>query len=239
MAAKKYFANIDLNKNQIKNAVAETITQAAADSGKVTGQLIFDTGTATLKYYDGSNWQSTKTRFSGQILYKGAIGHDAASPESTNSGDLYVFTSPGTATNYGGGVVEIGDYVIYNGATTSWSVIQGNVVQSSTGVKGIVELATSDEAETGSDTARAIVPSALKAWADQTDKTVTRKRVFTGQTINSSPNTLTHAIGNNNPYVSVYTSTGQRVHLEITKGNGTVVLTSNVELSGATVVISA
>lgn len=236
MAAKKYFSNLDLNKNQIKSAVLETTTSAGVAS-PANGQIIFDTGSNVLKYYDGTTWQSPVSRFEGAIVYKGSIGHDAAAPGTVTNGDLYVFTSAGTATNYGGGTVEIGDYVIYDGS--SWTVIQGNVIQSSTTAKGIVELATNEEAITGTDVDRAIVPSSLTAWADETDRTIARKRVYTSQTINSSGLTLTHSIGKNNPYVSVYNSAGQRVSLEITKGTGTVVLTSNVELSGATVVISA
>lgn len=238
MAAKKYFSNLDLNQNQIKSAVLETTTSAGVAS-PANGQIIFDTGSNVLKYYDGATWQSPVGRFDGAIVYKGSIAHNAAAPGTVTNGDLYVFTSAGTATNYGGEYVQAGDYVIYDGTAEAWKVIQGNVVIASTTAKGIVELATNAEAEAGVNTDNAIVPSALTAWADQTDKTIARKRVYTSQTINSSGLTLTHSIGKNNPYVSVYNSAGQRVSLEITKGTGTVVLTSNVELSGATVVISA
>lgn len=238
MAAKKYFSNLDLNQNQIKNAVLETTTSAGVAS-PADGQIIFDTGSNVLKYWDGAVWQSPVTRFEGEIVYKGAVAHDAAAPGTVTNGDLYVFTSAGTATNYGGDVVEIGDYVVYDSNASDWVVAQGNVIQASTTSKGIVELATNAEAETGTDTDRAIVPSSLTAWADQTDKTVVRKRAYTSQTINSSGLTLTHSIGKNNPYVSVYNSSGARVSCEITKGTGTVTLTSNVEISGATVVISA
>jgi hypothetical protein len=236
MAAKKYFANLDLNKNQIKSAVLETVTSASI-AVPLAGQVIFDTGSDVFKYYDGSAWQSPVTRFEGQIVYKGAVGHDAAAPGSVTNGDLYVFTSSGTATNYGGGVVETGDYVIYDGF--NWTVIQGNLISASTSGKGVVQLATNVEAIAGSDTSKAIVPSSLTAWADEEDKTIVRKRVYSSQTINSSGLTLTHSIGKNDPKVSVYNSAGAKVSLEITKGTGTVILTSNVEISGATVVISA
>lgn len=236
MAAKKYFANLDLNQNQIKNAVLETVTSASVVSPGA-GQVIFDTGSNVFKYYDGETWQSPVTRFEGQIVYKGSVAHNAAAPGTVTSGDLYVFTSSGTATNYGGGVVEPGDYVIYDGS--SWVVIQGNIIEASTTSKGLVMLASDVEAAAGSDTSKAIVPSSLLAWADQEDKTVIRKRAYSSQTINSSGLTLTHSIGKNNPKVSVYNSDGAKVNLEITKGTGTVILTSNVEISGATVVISA
>jgi hypothetical protein len=238
MAAKKYFSNLDLNQNQIKSAVLETTTSAGIASPG-NGQIIFDTGSNVLKYYDGATWQSPVGRFEGTVVYKGSIAHNAASPGTVTNGDIYAFSSAGVATNYGGATVQIGDFVVYDGDAEDWTVIQGNVVEASTSSKGIVELATGQEAIDGTDTAVAISPASLDSWSEQEDKTVARKRVYTSQTINSSGLTLTHAIGKNDPYVSVYSSSGQRVHLEITKGDGTIVLTSNVELSGATVVISA
>jgi hypothetical protein len=244
MAAKKYFSNLDLNQNQIKSAVLETTTSAGVASPG-NGQIIFDTGSNVLKYYDGATWQSPVGRFDGAVVYKGSIAHNAASPGTVANGDLYAFTSAGIATNYGGTYVEAGDFAVYDANAEIWTIIQGNVVEASTSSKGIVQLTTDEDAIDGVSTDKAVVPSTLLAWADETDvteanrKQIIRKRVYASQTINSSGLTLTHSIGKNNPYVSVYSSSGQRVHLEVTKGDGTVVLTSNVELSGATVVISA
>ena len=240
MAAKKYFANLDLNQNQIKNAVLETVTSASVGAGAVAGQVIFDTGSNVFKYYDGAAWQSPVSRFDGAVVYKGTIAHNAASPGTVTNGDVYAFTSAGIATNYGGATVQVGDFVVYDSTLVDWRVIQGNVVQASTTAKGIVELATGQEAIDGTDTAVAISPASLNSWSEQENKTVTRKRVYTGQSIATDGSTiLTHNIGKNNPYVSVYNSAGQRVHLEITKGNGTVILTSNTAMSNTTVVISA
>jgi len=242
MAAKKYFANLDLNQNQIKNAVLETVTSASV-VGPSSGQIIFDTGVSILKYYDGTTWQSPVTRLEGQMVYKGAVAHNASAPGTVASGDLYAFTSSGEATNFGGSIVESGDYALYNG--DSWMIIQGNTIDSSTTAAGIVQLATEEETIDAVNTLKAVSPAGLTAWADDTDtlaanrKQIARKRVYTGQTITSAGLTLTHAIGKNNPSVSVYSSAGAKVTLEVTKGNGTVVLTSNTSLSGATVVISA
>ena len=242
MAAKKYFANLDLNQNQIKNAVLETVTSASV-VGPSSGQIIFDTESSVLKYYDGTTWQSPVTRLEGQMVYKGAVAHNASAPGTVTSGDLYAFTSSGVATNFGGSVVEAGDYALYNG--DSWMIIQGNTIEASTTSAGIVQLATDEETIDAIDTSKAASPSGLTAWADDMNtlaanrKQIARKKVYTSQTINSSGLTLTHAIGKNNPQVSVFNSAGAKVSLEVTKGNGTVVLTSNTSLSGATVVISA
>jgi hypothetical protein len=239
MAAKKYFVDIDLNRNELVNAVLHNTTEAAADSGAVTGQIIFDTGTDTLKYYDGSVWQSAETRLDGALQYKGAIAANAAAPVSTpQQGDLYVFNTPGTAENYGGGVVEVGDFAIYDGS--EWDVIQGNTIDATEEVKGVVQLATDQDTKTGSNTVKAITPSNLTAWAGQENKTVTRKRVFTEQDIETTGTTLTHEIGSDNPHVVVYDSDHDEVDVLVEKGTGTVTLTVNgTTLENTTVVITA
>lgn len=237
MAAKKYFVDIDLQKNELVSAVLHNTT-AGGVAGAVAGQIIFDTGDSVLKYYDGTAWQSSETRLDGALQYKGSIAHNAAAANSPQQGDLYVFSSAGTATNYGGGVVEAGDFAIYNGS--GWDVIQGNTVDATETVKGVVELATDAETITGSDTVRAITPSNLTAWATQTNKTVVRKRVYSNQTIATTGTTLTHGIGTDNPQVAVYDSNDDEIDVLVEIGSGTVTLTVNgTNLTGNTVVITA
>lgn len=237
MAAKKYFVDIDLQKNELVNAVLHNTTAGGVGS-PVSGQIIFDTGDDVLKYYDGTTWQVAETRLDGALQYKGAIAHNAAAATSPQQGDLYVFNSAGTATNYGNVVVEVGDFSIYNGS--GWDVIQGNTVDATETVKGVVELATDAETITGSDTVRAITPSNLTAWAAQTNKTVVRKRVYSNQTIATTGTTLTHGIGSDNPQVAVYDSNDDEIDVLVEIGSGTVTLTVNgTNLTGTTVVITA
>jgi len=241
MAAKKYFVDIDLNKNELVSAVLQNIASGSV-STPVAGQIIFDSGDSVLKYYDGENWQASQTRLEGALQYKGAILHDASAPADPQTGDLYVFSSAGTTTAFGAtapkDVVEIGDFLIYNG--TSWDLIQSNVINASTTDKGIVELATDAETITGTDDGRAITPSNLTAWADQSDKTVVRKRVYSNQTIATTGTTLTHGIGSDDPQVVVYDSNDDEVDVLIEIGSGTVTLTVNgTNLTGNTVVITA
>jgi hypothetical protein len=237
MAAKKYFVDIDLNQNELVSAVLQNTTSGGVAS-PVAGQIIFDTGDNVLKYYDGTAWQASETRLDGALQYKGSIAHNAAAAASPQQGDLYVFNSAGTATNYGGGVVEAGDFAIYNGS--SWDVIQGNTVDASESDKGVVELATDAETIDGSDTVRAITPSNLTAWATQSNKTVVRKRVYSNQTISTTGTTLTHGIGTDDPQVAVYDSNDDEIDVLVEIGSGTVTLTVNgTNLTGNTVVITA
>lgn len=241
MAAKKYYANIEMNQNQIKNFVLETTTSTLANSGAISGRIIFDTEDEILKYYDGTNWQSVETRFDGQLIYKGAIPHDQAEASPKANGDLYVFTSAGTATNYGNLVVEIGDFAFYEGSSSSWKIIQGNTILATETNSGVVRLANeADDSEVTTEVDDvATTPADITTWADQTNKTVVRKRVYTSQTIDSDGLPLTHAIGKNNPRVTVYDSNMQQIALNVVHSGGTVTLYSNTEISGATVVIYA
>ena len=235
MAQKKFFVDINLNKNQLVDAVLEKISSSGV-TGAVAGQIIFDTGDSKLKYYNGSVWQSAESRFEGALQYKGSVAHNATAPADPAKGDLYVFNSAGTATNFGGTVVQSGDFAIYNGS--GWDIIQGNVVSASESVAGIVELATDAETITGSDTSRAVTPANIAAWATQTDKTLVRKRVYTAQTISTTPLVLTHALGNSDVQVQVYNSSGDMIEVLITKGSGTVTLTANASVASCLVVIS-
>ena len=237
MAAKKYFVDIDLQKNELVSAVLHNTTSGGVAT-PVAGQIIFDTDSDTLKYYDGTAWQSSETRLDGALQYKGSIAHGAAAAVSPQTGDLYVFTSAGTATNYGNVPVEVGDFSIYNG--TGWDVIQGNTVDATDAVKGVVELATDAETITGSDTVRAVTPSNVTAWATQANKTVVRKRVYSNQTIETGGTALTHGIGTDNPQVVVYDSNDDEIDVLVEIGSGTVTLTVNgSNLTGTTVVITA
>ena len=235
MAQKKFFVDINLNKNQLVDARLENINSSGVSS-PATGQIIFDTGDSKLKYYNGSIWQSAESRFEGALQYKAAVAHSATAPVDPAKGDLYVFNSAGTATNFGGTVVQAGDFAIYNGS--GWDIIQGNVVAASESVAGIVELATDEETITGSDTTRAVTPANITAWATQTDKTVVRKRVYSSQTISTTPLVLTHAIGNSDVQVQVYNSSGDMIEVLVAKGDGTITLTANSSVSSCLVVIS-
>ena len=241
MAAKKYFVDIDLQKNKLVNVVLENTTPSAAGGQNAgTGRIIFDSEEKVLKYYDGVAWQSSETRLDGALQYKGSIAFNGT-PTASQTGDLYVFSKSGTTliASFGAEkLVEAGDFAIKN-ADGTWDIIQGNVVDATTSVKGAVTLASDSDTTTGTDAAKAITASNLTAWANQANKTLLRKQVITGVEIKTTQTEVPHSIGTDNPYVMVYDSAGNEIEVLIELGTGSVKLTSNSIINNATVIVMA
>jgi hypothetical protein len=80
----KYYSNINLNKNQLENAVIHVVANTAAITAPVEGQIIFDQSADLIKYYDGVKWVSANE------LSIGIVG-DSGSTTFTN-GETLVFS---------------------------------------------------------------------------------------------------------------------------------------------------
>ena len=111
------------------------------------------------------------TSVTGALVYKG--GYNAAtntpdldvSPSGVTKGDTYTVTAAG---NFFTEAVQIGDMLVAEADSAStladWTVVNKNIpdiVDASTSAKGIIEIATTTEVSTGTDTVRAITPSSL------------------------------------------------------------------------------
>jgi hypothetical protein len=234
MAAKKFFVDLDLQKQALKNAKLENVAVSGVTS-PVTGQVAFDTASSKMAFYNGSSWEVVGQLAVDTVNYKGGIAA-SGTVASPDNGDMYIFTDAGTATNFGNVVVQAGDFAIYDG--TKWDIIQKNIEAASESVAGYVQLATDTETNAGTVNDKAVSPKRLDDWANQANKTVVRKRTYTGQDL-SSPVVLTHGLGNNNVIVSVYDeSTSEEIVVGVVKGSGTVTVSSNIAVT-ATVIISA
>jgi hypothetical protein len=107
---------------------------------------------------------------------------------------------------------------------TSTGTNTGDEPDASTTERGIIEIATQAEVNTGSDTLRAITPSRLKSHLGITatlSTTLTFNDTIGNGTLTSIP--VTHSIGNKFVQASVYdTSLGDRVECEIELTSATV-----------------
>jgi len=82
--ARKFLVSIDLNKNELQNAVIQNL--GTAPSSPLAGQVYFNTGDGELYYYDGSAWVSVLNE--SEVLY----GDFASRPAASTAGRLYFAT---------------------------------------------------------------------------------------------------------------------------------------------------
>lgn len=82
--SRKFLVNIDLNKNELQNAVIQNL--GTAPSSPQAGQIYFNTGDNELYYYDGGQWVSVLNE--SEVLY----GTFAGRPAAGVAGRLYYAT---------------------------------------------------------------------------------------------------------------------------------------------------
>jgi hypothetical protein len=82
--ARKFLVSIDLNKNELQNAVIQNL--GTAPSSPTAGQIYYNTGDNELYFYNGSAWESTQAE--SEVLY----GTFASRPSAGTAGRLYYAT---------------------------------------------------------------------------------------------------------------------------------------------------
>lgn len=245
MATKSFYHDLNLEKvSQLTNARIQNITTSdkttlggTLSSGN-KGLLVYDTDLAAFYVWDGSAWDVVGATVAGAMTFKGAVAFNASEPGSPDTGDFYVFTNAGTNTWEGSTVVEAGDSAVWDG--TAWKFIQGNTLDASETVKGVIELATTSEVNTGSDTTRAVTPAGL---AGKLSDYKAPKTYFIGTAtlVANTPLTVAHnlALQNRNAFViNVMDSahTGISVDVDSVDQNNLTV-TSAVALSNVSITV--
>jgi hypothetical protein len=172
------------------------------------------------------------------MTYKGGIAHNATEPVTPLTGDTYVFTSSGTCTWNTSDVVQISDSAIWNG--TSWDFYQGNVVDATESVKGVVELASTAEAQAGTATNVVMTPANVKSWTDEKKFAKTYFATSVSLTANT-PFTVAHnlALQNRNAFtISVMDSTHSAIGVDVdSTDQNNLTITSAVALTGVSVTV--
>lgn len=82
--SRKFLVNIDLNKNELQNAVIQNL--GTNPSSPVAGQIYYNTSDNEIYYYDGSSWISVQA--DAQVTY----GTFAGRPAAGEAGRLYYAT---------------------------------------------------------------------------------------------------------------------------------------------------
>ena len=213
-----------LNNAKVSN-VAETTTSLALSSNILTytDEDGTDTDLDLSLYLDDSNLARLT---SGSLNGSTGLATFTRDDASTFTIDMSAFldaitlnntltstsTTEGLTANMG---KELKDLI--DGLVTSTGTNTGDEPDASTTVKGIIEIATQAEVNTGADTSRAITPSRLRSHLGITatlSTTLTFSSTIGNGTLTSIP--VTHAIGNQFVQASVYdVSTTDKVECEI------------------------
>lgn len=172
-----------MDHQNLANKGTNTHAQIDTHIGTANIHAILDDAQTTLN----TLWSSSKisglintiqSQLVGQMVFKGGYDASTNTPNLDSSpgagtikqGDTYVVTVAG---NFFTEAMQVGDMVIakQNDPTTlaHWTTVNKNIpdiVDATETAKGIVELATDAEAQTGTDNTRAVHPKGLKYTLD-------------------------------------------------------------------------
>jgi hypothetical protein len=237
----KLYRNLDLVKvNEVLNARIHNVdnTTVATLAGTLNtghkGLIVYNTEEEGLYFWDGAAFVAASSTIAGAMTFKGGIAHNATEPATPSTGDLWVFNSAGTNTwNSGSREVEIGDSAVWNGS--DWNIIQANVVTATESVKGVVELATTTEATTGTDTERAVTPAGLAAR--ESGRKLARSYFASGVSVSANtPFTVEHnlALQNRNAFtINIMDSNHSAVMMDVDSvDQNNLTITSSIALTG-------
>lgn len=134
----KYLTNINLNGNQLERAKFQTVASLESVSNPFAGQHVWCTADNQEYVYDGTKWVNALSQ--GDYTFANGV------QESDRQVSLKL------ASGEAAGNVEL---------TANEAGLKANVAEASTGAKGIIEIATDEEAAAGASEVLAVNPKQL------------------------------------------------------------------------------
>lgn len=179
----KFVNNIDLQKNELQNAVIQKLpSDPSADVSK-EGQVYYNTTDHKLKQFNGTEWivvgkdftvtagNGLTSTVTGDTSTQIALGTPSSiTNTSTNSTTETSHThriefTPVLSPTVSGTSTSFIDTVSQD-ANGSISATKKSLPEASTATKGIVQLASDTEVTAGTDTTKAVTPAQLKSAKD-------------------------------------------------------------------------
>lgn len=192
----------------------------------------------------GANWNIVNANIASFNIVGTLDASSNPNYPAANNGDIYHFTVAGKIGGASGIDVEVGDLAICktDGSASgdhatvggNWLLINTNVVSASETAKGVVELATSAEVATGTDTERAVTPAGLAALLGSYSK------VYRGTITAANSGTVTaatHGLGVGKHVAQIYDGVNQ-IDAEIDiAANGDVSWTTISSITGSIIIL--
>lgn len=142
--SQKWFNNIDLQQNELQNGVIQNL--AGNPSNGKAGQIYYNTVDKGYRYYNGSAWVSITAEAAKFIKAGNGLTSTGTDTVTISLGDPSASGYSGSDANTYGS----------NSVTENSHTHQISLPDATETVKGVIELATDDEAAEGTDTTRAI-----------------------------------------------------------------------------------
>lgn len=142
--SQKWFNNIDLQQNELQNGVIQNL--AGNPSNGKAGQIYYNTVDKGYRYYNGSAWVSITAEAAKFIKAGNGLTSTGTDTVTISLGDPSASGYSGSDANTYGS----------NSVTENSHTHQISLPDATETVKGVIELATDDEATEGIDTTRAI-----------------------------------------------------------------------------------
>jgi hypothetical protein len=210
-ASKLFGVNIDLDLNQLGNALIENVIVDPTPGVATKGRFVYNTATGRLSYDDGAAIQQVANMndVAGLLDFKGGYNATTNTPNLVSpapgvvkKGDYYVVTVGGTFFTE---TLEVGDSLFANiddpSVLADWTIMQANVVYATETIAGVIKLATQAQVTAGTDDTTAVTPLKLATWVG----TYGVKKYISPPTNvgGGTPVTFTHNLNNTSPQVQV------------------------------------